>query len=374
MSNNIKNEYIDDLLAELTPTPKETKANIVNKVIGNEKIDELLSDDFKVDLTATYPMIPLSWIRVRAVNDYSKSNIPALSENIEAIGLINPIIVTAENGDDGKRYTICDGERRFTAYKMVYDKAVDNGDAEKIERFKSIQCRILTKEELQHEEAIHRSANDMARDNSVYERIYRYYPTYGYFNSVKNQKEYIELLHGEDGWQKYIDGLINVKFNATDIRKCIALKFKKDYPHLEIGADSIRKYVTAIMDGSPELNKAVMDCIVSARAAIKISTLDKDSQNAVVEKIRSGSSINDAIASVVPTVKAEDVNVDEESPKELNDIDFMEVTYKNIIRFRKKCERVNGLPPKGMTGNQKERLKQMKKIMKLIDVLEEMPI
>lgn len=369
--NNFKNESIDDILGDIGV--HETNANIVKKVVGGEQLDDVLLDNgYQVDLSEEYPMIPVDWIRTRSINEYSMTGIPALMDNIRKIGLINPIILVADAGNDGKRYTISDGERRFTAYSNLLAKAREENNAEDIDKFSMIKCRILTKEELKYEEAIHRSANDMARDNTLYERIYRYHPSDNYFDDVNRQKEYIEMQYGDGAWDKYLNGELKVKFNRSSLAKYIYLLMRRDYPSVEVSGNTVRSYVSSLLDSCDELKKQVMANKVSPRESIRISAFDKDIQENIVSMILNGTKCDDAINEIKSNdVKEAIVQQDEET--ELTDLEYMNKVCNLMIKDLEKFKRLEELSTKGFTGNEKDRFKQMKSIMKQYKKLSELP-
>lgn len=140
---------------------------------GSSATTALLSGfDFEMDKVALpVENIELSKIHKRPVNRYHMVDNIELDESIRKYGLINPIAVCHQSGEDS--YTISAGERRFEAVSRLHERYPDNP------RFKTIECKvyIITEDTTlleqgfpyitaEQEEGIYRDSNNLARQLS----------------------------------------------------------------------------------------------------------------------------------------------------------------------------------------------------------------
>lgn len=355
----MKNTILDDMLE------KELMSEDLN-IIKNTFSQNSFEEDYQLDLTEMYPLMPIEWIKPRPVNDYMKSKIKQLAEGIRKVGLLNPILVYASN-DDQFKYTISDGERRYRAVKMLYEEALENNDYDEMEKWKLIRVHILTDDEIKHEESIHRMSNDLQREQSTYELIYRYYPTEDTLKIQENIVEYANLLE-EDGYNKYLNNELKIKFNNTDLYNYIYLKFKRDHPDSEISVNVVKKYVISILSSTDELKQAVLETKVFPKDAIKIARLPREEQIEIIKRINDGELLKDIL-------KNNNSNIEtEKQVKEYTDSELIISVGKNFIKTLDSKDKILNINTKGMTGNQVFYIKKLKQIYKQIEDLKDMPI
>ena len=371
LMNDIKDEF-DDILSDKR-TKDINKDNVVTKLMNEN------NSKYHVDLSKEFPEIPLDYISFRPENEYSIQAINALADSIWEVGLLQPIIVYVGSEEEGKHYTLSDGERRFRALKVCKDRAVKENNKEKIEQFSLVKCKVLTKEQLKEEERIHHDANK-ARINTIFEIIARYKPQqpsvyFGDSDNNKNRKAYIERKYGEGGWNRYKNDEIKVKWNNNTLYDDIFLKFNEDYPQYQIQQGTVERYVRTILSLSAKSIKAVNNenYKLDWKKVVELSKLTNEEQDEVITKVIGGQSYDNAIAAYRKEsvkVKAEEDGDD----KEISDDKYIVKLGKKFIdESNKATERIDAIKNKGFNGNQKEYLKQLKKIQKEIKKLSEMP-
>lgn len=360
-----------DILKELlNDNTMDESHNIVSRLYKENDISSLIDGNEKIDLTEEFPLIPIQMIEPRPVNDYSKQRIKELADNIEKYGLLQPIIVYLNPNKDGKKYVISDGERRYRAVCMINEKFKNENNEEMAKKFSKIRAKILQANEEKHEQVIHRAANDLARDSSVFERVFRYYPKMDMFTDEKVKEDYVTLAYGTDGMDLLREQKIKVRFNTEDIYRYLHLMFTRDYPGVEVSFATVKKYAKAIMSSCDELKKAIMDTKIPSGYAPLISSYSHDTQRAIVNDILEGMEVAKAIE------KETIINKDEEKVEEvkaLTDDDLLLGAGKTFIKTKEKYEAIFDIKNKNLTGNQKEYLKQLKKIFKDIEILSKMP-
>ena len=120
--------------------------------------------------TGDYREIPLSEISVNPNNDYaaedSEEEILSLAQDIEQNGLLHNIVVSEKKGPEGTRYLILSGERRFRAYRWLFENRRDN-------RYAVILCKVLSGLDELDEMLVLDAANLQSRGGIGNEKKYR---------------------------------------------------------------------------------------------------------------------------------------------------------------------------------------------------------
>lgn len=105
--------------------PLHDAQTLLNRSLGTD------SDDYRA--------LPLGMISVNPENDYAKEDteedIRELALDIERNGLLHNIVVS-DKTKDGDGYLILSGERRYRAYRWLYENRRDN-------RYAMIHCKVL---------------------------------------------------------------------------------------------------------------------------------------------------------------------------------------------------------------------------------------
>ena len=66
-------------------------------------------------------------VRPTRLNFYAKEIINSLASSIEVQGQLQSATVYAEDGDDGKKYTLIDGETRYLAICKLFEEGKHDG-------------------------------------------------------------------------------------------------------------------------------------------------------------------------------------------------------------------------------------------------------
>lgn len=75
-------------------------------------------------------------VRVNSLNFYEKEIVDSLASSIEVQGQLSSAIVYAEDGEDGKKYTLVDGETRYLAICKLYEEGKHDGSFDVVIRLK----------------------------------------------------------------------------------------------------------------------------------------------------------------------------------------------------------------------------------------------
>ncbi len=106
--------------------PLHDTQTLLNRSLGTD------SDDYRA--------LPLGMISVNPENDYAREDteedIRELALDIERNGLLHNIVVS-DKTKEGEGYLILSGERRYRAYRWLYDNRRDN-------RYAMIHCKVLS--------------------------------------------------------------------------------------------------------------------------------------------------------------------------------------------------------------------------------------
>lgn len=70
-------------------------------------------------------------------------SIEKLAESIKMSGLIHNIAVSKKKDNGKPYYLLLSGERRLKAYKLLRDRAIEEGNSSDIEKYSSIQCKVF---------------------------------------------------------------------------------------------------------------------------------------------------------------------------------------------------------------------------------------
>ena len=224
----------------------------------------------------TIHQIPLSKIHPRSFNAYPITDIEQLAESIERVGLLQPIILSEKDGE----YFIVAGERRFTAYKRLYEKYKD--DEIKKGFFESIPALLLEDEE---EEKVYRDSNDYSRQLTNFQRVIRCEPDKIDFNDNYWKEQYVKYVYGEDRVDAYRAGQIYVKGTRTDKCKLIHRMILAIEPDIDISEKTVRNYLGFYDRCNQDLKLATVVGKISIRDAQSLSWLTNREQTQAVAKI-----------------------------------------------------------------------------------------
>ena len=222
--------------------------------------------------------IPLSKIHPRSFNAYPITDIEQLAESIERVGLLQPIILSEKDGE----YFIVAGERRFTAFKRLYEKYKD--DEIKKGLFESIPALLLDNED---EERVYRDSNDYSRQITNFQRVIRCEPDKINFNDDYWKEQYVKYVYGEDRVQAYRKGQIYVKGTRTDKCKLNHRMILSIEPDIDISEKTVRNYLGFYNRCNEDLKLATVVGKISIRDAQSLSWLTNREQTQAVSKIGS---------------------------------------------------------------------------------------
>lgn len=305
-------------------------------------------DDSKVKTVE----VNINDIKEKENNNFIKSKIEELAKSIKEVGLQQPIVLKKTNLKNEKGNTIYEvvaGHRRLEAYKLLNNEYGDTKYAEDNPYLK-IQARILKNNA--DDEKIYLQTNSTARNTTLFEAI---------LNCDLNEIDFAN----EDFKEKYNkifypDGTVpeKEKYNDESINKYLEKIIKSNFPNLEdIKVKTIKNQKNLIKKLCPECINAILEGKLSIGKAETISRFNKIEQPGLLAKVLNGEVLKNKPA--------------EESEVEIKD------SYKEMMKVDKQLKKIlntnlNGLDTKGWNGNAKEYLKQMKKVIKEIEILEKM--
>lgn len=222
--------------------------------------------------------VSLDLIKPRPVNDYAITGIDDLAESIKRTGLWQPVILRKDPENNGK-YIIVDGERRYTAVKRIWQKAItDNNEADK-KLYSTISAFILTPEEVEKEALIYNDTNEFSRQITNFERILRMDPLSIDLTKPEVKHEYVELCFGEDT----DDSSITVRGSIIEKTRYIAAFLNRKNPDLDISEATVKNYLIFISRSASALLHAILKGIISLRdARSSISYLSEEDQLAAI--------------------------------------------------------------------------------------------
>lgn len=261
----------------------------------------------------------LSKIKPRKSNKFRKLNTRALEKSIEFTRLINPITVKQlyeirKNGDEEIRiptgeYEIVAGERRYTAYCNLFQKAQEENNKNNIERYEKIKCLILplgaTDEEIQ---AIYADTNFLARPITIDE-------VFANFDAILDSNEMPKDVANKAKYVKEQLKDIGFDWGLTKIKEYLAIYGEPD--------KRIRKYI--------DENK------LSKKDAYFITNLDNNEKSNLLTQFEELSA--NKILKVVKTERAnkKKKKIKEVSEKELvkllDDIKVNLIPYNGNVSF-----------------------------------------
>lgn len=245
-----------------------------------------------------FDYINIENIALREENLYSQvdEEIKKLANEIWELGLLQPLIVrTNDDKNSDKEYVLSDGQRRYTALKMCVERAMQEDDEDRVEDFSNPMCRILDSFLTLNEKQVHDAANDYRFKNAI-GLILRCEPKPKdeFFGTTKNptkkREEYIKIKYGEDGINKFEKGLIQVKFNKSDMHEYVYLKNKREYTKLKLDAQSVRRYTDALIKLPKNFKRALLDEVIelTPRQLLKVASMKNAEQSRVMAKLLAG--------------------------------------------------------------------------------------
>lgn len=215
--------------------------------------------------------IPIDMIKNRDINEYPVDRIDQLAEDIEKVGLIQPIVVrkNKDRSDYNATYIVVVGHRRLAAYRYLKSKYQNSKSEVDKHGFDSITAYILeSDEELKNEEQIYRSSNDQMRRVSNLDRVIRLKPDEIDLSSEKWKRKYVEEVLGKDKLKDYEDGKIIVPTGLRTKAKLIAAMIANDDPTSDISDNTVRTYLMFLDRCGESLRKATIRRMIPQRDAI----------------------------------------------------------------------------------------------------------
>ena len=142
-------------ISDLGPKKKlnVNKKNEVRNAFGEsleettQKIRAVRNNDYS-NMDVPTEVINLDMIRENENNAVYRAidtdeSIEKLAESIKLSGLIHNIAVSKKKEDGKPYYLLLSGERRLKAYKLLRDRAIEDGNSSDIEKYSSIQCKVF---------------------------------------------------------------------------------------------------------------------------------------------------------------------------------------------------------------------------------------
>lgn len=215
--------------------------------------------------------IPIDMIKNRDINEYPVDRIEQLAEDIEKVGLIQPIVVrkNKDRSDYNATYIAVVGHRRLAAYRYLKAKYKNSESEVDKHGFDSITAYILeSDEELKNEEQIYRSSNDQMRRISNLDRVIRLKPDEIDLSSEKWKRKYVEEVLGKDKLKDYEEGKIIVPTGLRTKAKLIAAMILNDDPTSDISDNTVRTYLIFLDRCGENLRKATVRRMIPQRDAI----------------------------------------------------------------------------------------------------------
>ncbi len=232
-----------------------------------------------VDADTKLYRIPLRDISKREINEYSITNIEELAKSIENTGLWQPIIVRKDLSSDYVKYVIVAGERRYSAFELLYNKYKNEGNSVKAELFESIEARILTDEEAEKfEEDIYRDTNDLSRQLTNFEKVVQTDPMSIDLTNPETQKQYVIKVYGEEAVQDFINGKIDVPNTKKTLAEYIRILVSERYLNEDISVGTIKNYLGFLEKCEDELRLATIHGKIAIREATSLAKLSPEEQ------------------------------------------------------------------------------------------------
>lgn len=288
-SNLVSSNVVSAKIDEKPSMEQSRHRNAVDRMFGDTSED--IADEAQMSASASSKKlaeIPIEMISERSVNEYPVDRIEQLAEDIEKVGLIQPIIVRKNktNGKIEQTYIVVVGHRRLAAFKYLKEKYKKSDNKADRDGFNKITAYILeSDEELKNEEQIYRSSNDQVRRISNLDRVVRLHPDEIDMNQAKWQKRYVEEVYGKDKLPQYDAGQIEVPTGLRAKAKLIAAMIANDDPsNVDISEATVRAYLMFFDRCCDELKKATIRRLIPARDAINyISFWPIDEQISAIE-------------------------------------------------------------------------------------------
>lgn len=353
---------------ELTPAQEKPRQTTVNRaavnVLSNE--DEVRTRNSEI----TVKEIPLNLIKSRSVNNYIISDVEALAASIEKAGQWQEIVVRVDRDSAEEAYICVAGHRRMAAFNYLRNKYLEKyGDEnhKMVLLYSYIRARVMTAEEEKMEELVYDDTNSMTRIPTVFEALLRFD-----LDSIDLEKEevrddFIKLVYGEDKLKSYLAGEIKIKLNQTSKLQYLQKLIEQNFPTMNASTGTIKIYYNMIQGSCSELIDAVLAGTIPLREALSFSRQSREEQLKLISAYGTEEFKEVAKATVVK---------DEEKPEgEQLTYDKSVSKVKGFLKDIKAVdEYLSSLSKKDLTGNQKEIIKQIKKVQKVLSELNEMPV
>ena len=112
-----------------------------------QKIKAVRNQDYS-NMDVVTEIIDLELIRENENNAVYRNidtaeSIEKLAESIKLSGLIHNIAVSKHKEEGKPFYLLLSGERRLKAYKLLRDRAIEEGNENDVEKFSTIQCKVF---------------------------------------------------------------------------------------------------------------------------------------------------------------------------------------------------------------------------------------
>lgn len=190
-------------------------------------------------------MIPVSSIRPNPHNFFHVDEIEELAADIEAVGLLHPLVVRYAP-DGATAYELISGERRWRALTLLSERSGGQ------ERSAQSLIRVMTDEEVEHALI---SANVETRELTVRERI----------EAISRMQAIVERQREA--------GLVRGK-TATLVAEAVGMAPRQ-----------VHRY-QVLAEAVPELVEAIDADLITLRSAVELAARPAEVQTAALDKLR----------------------------------------------------------------------------------------
>lgn len=351
----------------LQPNEKQRQTTI-NRAAVNVLSNE---DDIRTrNSEVTVKEIPLSLIKSRKINNYIISDIEALAASIEKAGQWQEIVVRVDRESSEESYICVAGHRRMAAFNFLREKYLKKyGDEnhKMVLLYSYIRARVMTLEEEQMEEFVYDDTNSKTRIPTVFEALLRFD-----LDSIDLEKEdvrndFIKQVYGEDKLEAYLNGTFKVRLNQTSKLQYLQKMIEQNFSTMNVSTGTIKVYYNMIQSSCAELIDSVLSGTIPLRDALTFSRQPHEEQKKLIQSYGTDE-FKDISKIVIAKSEAKGDEVVLSYDKAIGKLKGFSKELSAIDEY------LSGMNKKELTGNQKEIIKQVKKIFKAFNELSEMPI
>ena len=252
-------------MASTGQKPKST----ANSLFGDmQTMDFQDPNDRKLEEVTFYKTrnIDIDKIEIYKDNHFRELDTTELEESIDQVGLLSPVVlITKKREDNSEYYETIAGSRRLTAVRNLLERALENNDKKRIEKYSKIFSIVLplgaTEEEIQR---VYTDTNLLHRPPTLKE-IFQHIDTF--------------LAKDEKG------RFINLPERRPNVAKYVQQRFNN--LGYEFGITAIKKNVSIWLAHNQKIKQEFLDETLSQRQAYLISQMPEEMQDSVMKKIES---------------------------------------------------------------------------------------